>query len=166
MFGTRLALGATALQPVAGLDLKRYQGVWYEIAKYPNRFQKVCEGGTTATYTIQESGQVEVLNRCRKADGSYTEARGAARRSEQEASRLQVRFAPAWLAWLPAVWAPYWVFDLDRDYTLAAVGEPERQYLWILSRAPTVDPARYEALLSRIRAAGYEPGRLESTRQP
>ena len=60
LLGIRLALGATTLQPVTGLDLKRYQGVWYEIAKYPNRFQKVCAGGTTATYTIQASGQVEI----------------------------------------------------------------------------------------------------------
>ena len=160
------ALGTNGLQPVTGLDLKRYQGVWYEIAKYPNRFQKVCAGGTTATYTIEASGEVEVLNRCRKTDGSYTEARGAARRAGTESSRLKVRFAPAWLAWLPAVWAPYWVFDLDRDYTLAAVGEPQREYLWILSRTPTVDAARYEALLGRIRVAGYDTTRLERTVHP
>lgn len=166
LLGSRVALGATALQPVTGLDLKRYQGVWYEIAKYPNRFQKICAGGTTATYTIKGSGEVEVLNRCRKADGDDTEARGAARRDGTESARLKVRFAPAWLAWLPAVWAPYWVFDLDRDYTLAAVGEPQREYLWILSRTPTVDPVRYEALLSRIRAAGYDTTRLERTTHP
>ena len=62
-------------------------GRWYEIAKYPNRFQKVCAGGTTATYTIEASGEVEVLNRCRKTDGSYTEARGAARRAGKKAIR-------------------------------------------------------------------------------
>lgn len=160
-------LAAPPLRPVPQLDLHRYQGVWYEIANYPNRFQKMCVGGTSATYTIQPSGEVEVLNRCRKTDGSWASARGAARLQDAPGSaRLQVRFAPAWLSWLSAVWAPYWVFDLDRDYTLAAVGEPSREYLWILSRSPTVDPARYQALLERIGAAGYDVKRLSLTPQP
>jgi apolipoprotein D and lipocalin family protein len=162
-----LALATTPLTPVSQLDLRRYQGVWYEIANYPNRFQKMCVGGTTATYTIQPGGDVEVLNRCRKSDGTWAAARGAARVPGGPGSaRLQVRFAPAWLSWLSAVWAPYWVFDIDRDYTLAAVGEPSREYLWILSRSPTVDPVRYQALLERIRAAGYDVTRLSPTPQP
>ncbi len=167
LLSTAVAKTAPSLRPVARLDLDRYQGVWYEIAKFPNRFQAMCVSGTTATYTIQATGSVSVVNRCRKKDGSYAEAQGAARlQGEPGSARLQVRFAPAWLSWLSAVWAPYWVFDLDRDYTLAAVGEPNLKYLWILARTPTVDAARYQALVERIRAAGYDVAHLETTSQP
>jgi apolipoprotein D and lipocalin family protein len=161
-----LACGATPpLTPVARLDLNRYAGVWYEIAKYPNRYQAICAGETTATYRLTGES-VSVLNRCRRTDGSMTEVTGTARRvGGPNSAVLEVRFAPNWLAWLPAVWAPYWVFDIDPDYTLAAVGQPGREYLWVLSRTPHVEPARYAALLGRIAAAGYDVGRLELTPQ-
>lgn len=156
---------APALRAVDRLDLDRYAGTWYEIAKYPNRFQARCVADTIARYR-RTGDTVEVFNRCRLADGSYIDVMGVARRVGTEGSAvLEVRFAPAWLAWLSAVWAPYWVFDLDPEYTLAAVGQPGREYLWILSRTPHVDPARYTALLRRIEAAGYDTGRLELTPQ-
>jgi apolipoprotein D and lipocalin family protein len=161
-----LAHAATPpLQAVPRLDLSRYMGTWYEIAKYPNRYQAMCVANTTASYRLAGS-RVEVMNRCRRADGTTTEASGVARRvGGNDSAVLEVRFAPAWLAWLPEVWAPYWVFDLDPDYTLAAVGQPGREYLWILSRTPQVDPGRYAALLKRIAAAGYDVNRLEPTPQ-
>jgi apolipoprotein D and lipocalin family protein len=77
-----------------------------------------------------------------------------------------VRFAPAWLSFLPMVWGNYWVIDLDTDYQLAAVSEPSREYLWILSRTPQVEPAIYAALLDRLKAAGFDTGRLEVSPQP
>jgi len=80
-------------------------------------------------------------------------------------ARLQVRFAPAWLSVLPFVWGDYWVIDLDERYELVAISEPKRDYLWILSRSPQVDPARYQALLARLAAMGLEVGRLEKTPQ-
>jgi apolipoprotein D and lipocalin family protein len=162
-----VALGDTpSLQPIAQLDLTRYQGTWFEIAKYPNRFQAMCVRDTTAQYRIQSAGRVEVQNRCTRQDGSIAQVTGAARlHGATGSAMLEVRFAPAWLAWLHAVWAPYWVFDLDSAYSLAAVGHPTRDYLWILSRTPTVDPERYHALLRRIQAAGYDVSRLETTPQ-
>jgi apolipoprotein D and lipocalin family protein len=155
------------LHAVPQLDLARYAGTWYEIAKYPNRYQAMCIANTTATYSIRPDATVEVQNRCRLRDGGYTGVTGTARRVGPSGSaQLEVRFAPAWLSWMSAVWAPYWVFDIDDDYSLAAVGQPGYEYLWILSRTPTVPPARYQALLTRIAAAGYDVTRLEATPQP
>jgi apolipoprotein D and lipocalin family protein len=76
-----------------------------------------------------------------------------------------VRFAPAWLSWLPMVWGNYWVIDLDPGYRLAAVSEPSREFLWILSRTPTVDAAAYQALQGRLQAKGFDLSKLERTVQ-
>jgi apolipoprotein D and lipocalin family protein len=163
------AAPATAPGPVAtiaALDVPRYMGTWYEIAKYPNRFQKKCVADTKADYQLQAGGTVKVTNRCRKEDGSLEEAIGEARQIGVSTSpRLQVRFAPAWLSLLPFVWGDYWVIDLDERYQLVAVSEPQREYLWVLARTPTVSPEAYEALLGRLRAQGFDLARLERSRQ-
>lgn len=160
------ASGAQPLTTIPSLDVKRYMGTWYEIAKFPNTFQKKCVGFTTATYSLREDGKVDVLNRCRLDDGSTDTAKGVARQLGGPTSpKLEVRFAPAVLSWLPMVWGDYWVIDLDPDYQLAAVSEPEREYLWILSRTPQVDPAAYKALLGRLAAQGLDLSRLAPTKQ-
>lgn len=152
------------LQTIERLDVGRYLGTWYEIAKYPNRFQRQCVADTSALYRLRDDGQLDVINRCRTAGGETAEAVGRARQNgPADAPRLEVRFAPAWLAWLPMVWGNYWVIDLDPGYQLAAVSEPNREYLWILSRTPTVDAAAYEALLGRLRAKGFDGAKLERT---
>ena len=157
---------ARPLPTIAALDVKRYMGTWYEIAKFPNRFQKKCVGFTTATYRAREDGRVDVVNRCRLADGGDNVATGIARQpGGPNSPKLEVRFAPAFLSFLPMVWGDYWVIDLDPDYQLAAVSEPKRDYLWILSRTPKVDPAAYDALLGRLAAQGLDMKRLEPTRQ-
>ncbi|NMG45715.1 lipocalin [Aromatoleum toluvorans] len=154
------------LSTIAALDVPRYMGTWYEIARYPNRFQRHCVGFTHAEYRLQEDGRVRVANRCRNAEGRVVEAIGAARQlGAADSPRLEVRFAPAWLSFLPAVWGDYWVIDLDADYRLAAVSEPRREYLWILSRTPTVAPQALEALRTRLAARGFDLSRLEMTRQ-
>ena len=90
------------------------------------------------------------------------EALGEARQlGAADSPRLKVRFAPAWLGWLPLVWGDYWVIDLDDAYQLVAVSEPGRDYLWVLSRTPQVDAAAYEALLGRLAAQGFDLKRLE-----
>lgn len=154
------------LTPIASLDLNRYGGRWFELAKYPNRFQTQCVADTTARYDLLPDGAVRVTNRCQVADGSFDEAVGRAERTgEGSEAKLKVRFAPRWLSWLPMVWGDYWVIDLDPDYTLAAVSEPERRYLWILSRTPSVEPGRFQALLTRLQGQGFDTGKLEMTRQ-
>lgn len=156
--------GPPPLAPIAALDLPRYLGTWYEVAKYPNSFQRDCVGGTRATYTAGPDGTVRVENTCRRADGELARAVGAARQiGPATSAQLKVRFAPAWLSWIPAVWGDYWVIDLDPAYTLAAVSEPSRRYLWVLSRTPTADPAAYRALLERLRAQGFDLARLEAS---
>ena len=155
------------LQTIARLDVGRYLGTWYEIAKYPNRFQRQCVADTSALYRLRDDGQLDVINRCRQANGEVAEAVGRARQDgPADSPKLKVRFAPAWLSWLPMVWGNYWVIDIDTDYQLVAVSEPSREYLWILSRTPTVEVGAYQALLGRLREKGFEVGRLERTAQP
>jgi len=158
---------ATApLQSIASLDVPRYLGRWYEIAKFPNRFQQQCVADTSADYSLLPDGSLQVLNQCRRSNGEMQQALGAARQvGGDNSARLQVRFAPAWLSLLPFVWGDYWVIDLDADYQLVAVSEPRREYLWILSRSQKPDPARYAALLDRLRGMGFSLERLEITRQ-
>lgn len=170
-----LGLGAlaqtapVALQPlsaIATLDVPRYLGTWYEIAKYPNSFQKKCVANTQARYSLLGDGQLQVVNRCRLANGQTSEAIGAAKQQGAATSpRLKVRFAPAWLSFIPAVWGDYWVIDLDPAYQLAAVAEPKREYLWILSRTPTVDSKNFQALLERLTQKGFDIGKLENSPQ-
>jgi apolipoprotein D and lipocalin family protein len=155
------------LQTIARLDVGRYLGTWYEIAKYPNRFQRQCVADTSALYRLRDDGQLDVINRCRQANGQVVEAVGRARQDgPADSPKLKVRFAPAWLSWLPMVWGNYWVIDLDPDYQLVAVSEPGREYLWVLSRTPTVEAGTYQALLNRLREKGFDLGRLEKTAQP
>ena len=154
------------LATVPSVDVPRYMGTWYEIAKYPNSFQKKCVRNTRAEYQAQPDGSVQVLNRCVTADGQTTEALGAARQvGAANSPKLQVRFAPAWLSFLPMVWGDYWVIDLDPQYQLVAVSEPKREYLWVLSRSPKVESAAYQALLTRLGQQGFDLKRLELSPQ-
>ena len=154
------------LEAIASLDVPRYMGTWYEVAKYPNWFQKRCIANTSATYALQPNGMLQVLNRCQKEDGSMSEALGAAKQvGEANSPKLEVRFAPAWLSFLPFVWGNYWVIDLDPQYQLAAVSEPSRKYLWILSRSKTVEPKAYEALLQRLKQKGFNLDAIEISKQ-
>jgi len=156
-----------SLTVVPALDLQRYAGTWYEIARFPNRFQKQCDGEVTATYTLLDDGTVRVVNRCRTSDGEWTEAEGKARRAREDGptSILKVRFAPAFLSFLPFVWGDYWVIDLAEDYTYAVIGEPKREYLWILSRTPVLAEETYAAILHRASAKGFDVSKLVRTRQ-
>ena len=154
------------LATIAALDVPRYLGTWYEIAKFPNRFQKKCVGFTKATYSVLADGTLQVVNRCRNAKGDTEEAIGAARQvGGPDSPRLKVRFAPAMLSFLPMVWGDYWVVDLDPGYQLAAVSEETRAYLWILSRSPKVDKASYDALVARLAGQGLDVSKLVLTRQ-
>lgn len=155
------AAHAAPPEPIERLDLERYQGQWFEMAKYPNRFQTQCVSDTTATYAIAEDGRVEVINRCRTDSGAFDEAKGVARLvGEAGSPKLKVRFAPAWLSWLPMVWGDYWVIELDEAYTLVAVSEPSREYLWILARDPDVPEQRVNDLIARLAQRGFDPARI------
>lgn len=152
------------LATITALDVPRYMGRWYEIAKYPNWFQKKCVGDTRADYSLAPEGGVQVINRCRLENGDWNEATGLARQvGDPTSPKLQVRFAPAWLSFIPAVWGDYWVIDLDPAYRLVAVSEPRREYLWVLAREPVVSDDALGALLQRLRQQGFDTGKLEMT---
>ncbi len=146
------------------VDLKRYQGLWYEIARYPNRFEEGCVG-VTAEYALREDDRLAVTNTCRQGSlaGPVEVAEGEAR--VVGPAKLEVRFAPGWLSWLPAVWGDYWVLALESDYSAALVGSPDGKYLWILSRTPDLDEASYARLARAAEREGYDASALGRTPQ-
>jgi apolipoprotein D and lipocalin family protein len=162
-----MTVAAAPLPTQDWVDLERYAGRWYEIARLPNRFQEQCAGDVTASYTVRPDGLIAIVNECRRKDGTVTRAEGVARRAEAKgpASRLKVRFAPAFLSFLPMVWGDYWIVELDLDYRYAVVGDPSRKYLWILSRDPDMDAATYDSLTDRARGLGFDASRLLRTPQ-
>ena len=154
------------LTTIAAVDLQRYMGTWYEIARYPNTFQKKCVGDTRADYSLNPEGTVKIVNQCRLASKAVSVAVGLARPvGPANSPKLKVRFAPAWLSSIPFVWGDYWIVNLDEAYQLVAVSEPTRHYLWVLSRTPKVDSAAYDALLRRLRVKGFDLQKLVITVQ-
>ena len=154
------------LEVVPSVDLHRYVGTWYEVARLPNRFQNDCAGNVTATYELLESGEIKVINRCQQHDGNSSKAEGLARLASEEGpnSKLKVRFAPAFLSFLPFVWGNYWIIDLAPDYSYAVVGEPERRYLWILARSQEMDESLLGQILVKVRNQGYDTAALIRTK--
>ncbi len=154
------------LELVDRVDLERYQGRWYEVARLPNRFQRQCASNVTADYRLREDGRIDVTNRCRRENGSYAEADGVARQADPDGSEaaLEVRFAPRWLSFLPFVWGDYRVIALDEDYQYAMVGSENRRYLWVLARTPGLSDDRLRGLLEVARAQGFETDDLILTR--
>lgn len=155
------------LRVIPTVDLKSYVGQWYEIARFPNRFQKKCAGDVTAKYSLEPNGILSVVNRCREANGKLREAKGTARPADKNKpnSILKVRFAPSFLSFLPAVWGDYQILALAPDYRYALVGAPNRQYLWILSRSTNLDQASYEKLVEEAKSQGFDVNQLQKTPQ-
>lgn len=160
-----------ASQPLAtvqSVDLERYQGVWHQIALYPNKFQKSCISNTYAEYKSEVGGTVQVTNACRMPNGKEMKVVGQARAQDGAVlaghqlspPQLQVRFAPAWLSWLPMVWGDYWVIQLPTDYRYAVIGEPKREFLWVLARETQLNAADWTVIEARLKEQGYDPARL------
>lgn len=156
------------LESVAQLDVRQYMGTWYQVALYPNRFQSQCVADTTANYRALPDGTVEVTNRCRNAQGAMEEAVGLARPEGSLAAgqlapaQLRVTFVPTWLRWLPMVWGRYWVVQLPADYRYVVVSEPDREYLWVLSRTPQLSTADDAVVRERLKAQGFDLTRLQA----
>jgi apolipoprotein D and lipocalin family protein len=149
------------LRTVGSVDLSRYLGSWYEIANFPQSFQRGCTA-STATYTPRADGEIDVLNRCRlnSLDGPEKAAHGRARVVDQAThAKLEVSF-------FRPFWGDYWIIDLGANYEYAVVGHPSRDYLWILSRTPAMAPEIYDGVVGRLAAQGYETKRLVRTAQP
>lgn len=152
---------------VEDIDFERYQGLWYELARYPNRFEDDNEAGpcvaVTAEYALLPDDRISVTNTCAQGsfDGPVEVAEGVARRTGP--GRLEVKFAPSWV---PFAWADYWVLALEADYSAALVGSPDGKYLWILSRTPQMEDAALDRMIAAAEAAGYDASALEMTPQP
>jgi apolipoprotein D and lipocalin family protein len=168
------------------VDWGKYIGTWYQVALYPNRFQAQCAKDTTATYRSLPGGDIEVVNTCRMANGQLTSVNGTARYRQKPAdpspantatapsntpaaaptatapAQLEVRFAPAWLSWLPLVWGDYWVVDIAPDYRWAIVSEPKREYLWVLSRTPALSPTDEQTVQQFLQKNGFDLARLQA----
>jgi apolipoprotein D and lipocalin family protein len=148
------------LQVVSSVDLKKYMGRWYEIARYPHRFQEGCVG-TTATYKLRDDGKVDVLNQCYKGklDGELATAHGKAWVSDPATNaKLKVSF----------FWpfsGHYWIIDLGERYEYAVVGHPDRTYLWILSRTPEMDEQLYSRIIETLKTKSYDTSKLIRTLQ-
>lgn len=158
-----LALPATAsaveeVQAVPQVDLGRYVGLWYEIASFPMFFQRNCVGDTTAEYAAKDAGTISVRNRCRTAEG-FIEAQGRATAVPESGNgRLKVSF----------FWpfsSDYWIIGLDDEYRWALVGNPNRKYLWLLSRTPQLDAASLQKALDIAARQGFDLANLRMTPQ-
>ncbi len=148
------------LEVVPSVDLNRYVGRWYEVARLPNRFEKKCADSVTATYSLRADGKVEVVNRCRKSSGDYTTATGKAKIVDKTTNaKLKVTFF-----W--PFYGDYWVLDLDDNYQYAVVGAPDRKYLWILSRNRQMNESLYSQLLAKMAARGFKTEQMIRTSQP
>lgn len=152
--------GNGELKVVSSVDLTRYAGTWYEIARLPNRFEKKCADSVTATYTLRSDGKVDVTNRCRKSSGEFTTAKGKAKIVDETTNaKLKVTFF-----W--PFYGDYWILELGQDYEYAVVGDPSRKYLWILSRTPVIDEDLYQELLTRAAEQGFKTELMIRTVQP
>ena len=175
IFAAMLVFSGCASQPdyraeetppdaVASVDLNRYLGKWYEIARYPNSFERNCQG-VTAEYSLREDGAIGVLNTCRTGtiDGKARTAEGRARIVEgSNNSKLRVKFAPSWV---PFAEGDYWILHLEPDYSAALVGSPSGKYLWILARETSLAPDTLTKIKARAEALGYDASKLEMVEQ-
>ncbi len=151
---------------VPAVDLDRYVGKWFEVARFDNRFQRGCAGDVTAEYAKRSDGRIDVVNRCRQPNGEFTTAAGIARIVDTASrAQLKVRFAPAFLSWISAVWGDYWIIGLAEDYSWAVVGTPDHKYLWVLSRTAVLEPAQYRRAVDIARANGFDDRLLRATPQ-
>ena len=172
--GAIVVLGALALtsvamasdgkpQTVQQVDLTRYAGKWYEIARFPMYFQRKCASDVSATYGKLSNGNVSVLNQCRQADGSLMASTGEASPVNSTNTRLKVSFLPQALRWIPFTKGDYWVLKLDKNYQTALVGGSNYKYLWILSRTPTLDEKTYQEYVAAAKQQGFDVSKLIRT---
>ena len=154
----------TPVKVVDSVSMQRYAGLWYEIAKIPNRFQKKCAGGTTALYEIRDDGKINVINRCYDKEGRLIEAKGIAKVVDPSSNaKLKVSFVK--FIGIRLFWGDYWIIGLGKNYDYAVVGTPNRKYGWILARSKTLPETTLAEIFSLLRDNGYDPTDFQMTDQ-
>ncbi|HPN37585.1 MAG TPA: lipocalin family protein [Melioribacteraceae bacterium] len=157
-------LDAQEMITVKNVDLTKYVGLWYEIAKIPNRFQKQCVKGTTAQYKLLKDGKIEVINSCLTEEGEKDVADGIAQVVDKKNnSKLEVSFVS--LFGIRLFWGDYWIIGLGDNYEYAVVGTPSRKYGWILSRSPQLDKQLLNKAYESLKSAGYDISKFEVSPQ-
>ena len=145
------------LPTVERVELDKYLGVWYEIARKPMYFEKQCAKDITATYTLNENGNVTVDNRCYSKDGGLKQSVSEAFvENPPFNTKLKVSFLPEAIRWVPVVRGDYLILKLDENYQTVLVGEPSRKYLWVLSRTPELSEDVLNEYLSYAKSLGYD----------
>ncbi|MCU7494515.1 MAG: lipocalin family protein [Ignavibacteria bacterium] len=151
-------------ETVKFVNLKHYAGLWYEIAKIPNRFQKDCTGNTTAEYSLRDDGRINVINSCDEGDGHRNVVEGIARIVDPASnSKLEVSFFS--ILGIRPFWGDYWIIGLDKDYQYSVVGSPDRKYGWILSRTQKLSEEKLSEIWNILKAHGYDPNSFRMTPQ-
>jgi apolipoprotein D and lipocalin family protein len=146
------------------IDLKRYAGLWYEVARLPNDRQKHCVSDVTVRFTMRDAGHLDVITSCRAADGKVRERHGIGRtRGGASSGKLEIRYAPAFFSFVPRVWKDHWILGLGPDYTWTVVGMPTRDHLWILSRLPEMSASSYQQALEIADGNGFDIRQLVKT---
>jgi len=152
------------LVTVEKVDLKKYVGLWYEVAKIPNSFQDQCIYGTTAEYKIDEDGDIIVTNSCYDEKDKLDVAEGLAKVVDKNTNaKLEVSFV-SFLGIRP-FWGDYWIIGLDESYQWAVVGTPSRKYGWVLSRTPSLPDSTMENIFKILKSQHYNPDDFEMSKQ-
>jgi len=142
---------------VPSLDLQRYLGTWYEVARLPMRHEPADYTDISATYSLQADGKLRVQNRALDGQGERQESVGEATVVPGSGNaKLEVTFLPEALRWIPFTKGDYWVLRIDDEYRTALVGGPDRKYLWLLARSPELDAATCDDFLATARTQGYD----------
>lgn len=152
------------LVTVNKVDLNKYTGLWYEVAKIPNSFQDQCAYGTTAEYKIDEDGDIIVTNSCYDDEGKLDVAEGLAKVVDKNTNaKLEVSFV-SFLGIRP-FWGDYWIIGLDENYQWAIVGTPGRKYGWVLSRTPSLPESTMQTIFEMLKSQHYNPDDFEISEQ-
>ncbi len=154
------------VQAVQQVDLQRYVGRWFEVARFPQRHQENCDQAE-ANYRVSDDGKVIVENSCVDTkDGKIRKVQGIAEVVDTTSNaKLKVSFVPVWMRWTGIGRGDYWIIELASDYSYAVVSEPQRKYLWILSRSPMMKKSTFEAISTNLVAMGFDLSRLIPARE-
>ncbi|MCF7886775.1 MAG: lipocalin family protein [Candidatus Marinimicrobia bacterium] len=164
VIGTGEQKNSQALEVVDNVKLNKYIGLWYEIARIPNRFQKSCARKVTAKYELREDGRLNVINKCVKENGKTSRVKGIAKIVDpQTNAKLKVSFVQ--IFGFSLFWGDYWIIALDENYEYAVVGHPKRKYGWILSRSPELSDSTLRNIFKIIEKKGYDSDRFKLTEQ-